>query len=76
LVGGGPGHLGERDRARLRRPARSFRGVLDHLATMSRDTLVYEAFPDHPIDALPTPTELQARAFELIGAPIPTTLTP
>jgi hypothetical protein len=51
---------------------RSFRGLLDHLATLTRNTT---AFAGNTIDVLATPTPTQRRAFELINAPIPLTLT-
>jgi len=51
---------------------RSFRGVLDHLATLTRDTI---RIAGQPVDKLTTPTPDQRRAFDLIGAPIPLTLT-
>jgi hypothetical protein len=53
-------------------PVRSFRGLLDHLGTLTRNTTV---FADRHVDVLATPTPTQRRAFELIGAPIPLTLT-
>jgi hypothetical protein len=53
-------------------PVRSFRGLLDHLATLTRNTTV---FVDRHLDILATPTPTQRRAFDLIGAPIPLTLT-
>jgi hypothetical protein len=53
-------------------PLRSFRGLLDHLATLTRDTI---RIAGQPIDKLTTPTPDQRRAFDLIGAPIPLTLT-
>jgi hypothetical protein len=53
-------------------PIRSFRGLLDHLATLTRNTTV---FAHRPLDILATPTPTQRRAFELIDAPIPITLT-
>jgi Transposase DDE domain len=53
-------------------PLRSFRGLLDHLATLTRNTT---AFADQHLDILATPTPTQRRAFELINAPIPITLT-
>jgi hypothetical protein len=53
-------------------PVRSFRGLLDHLASLTRNTTV---FADRHIDILATPTPTQRRAFELIDAPIPITLT-
>jgi Transposase DDE domain len=53
-------------------PVRGFRDLLDHLATLTRNTT---AFAGRHIDVLATPTPTQRRAFELIGAPIPLTLT-
>ena len=53
-------------------PVRSFRDMLDHLASMSRDTITLR--PGVTTDILPAPTRTQARAFELIGAPIPAKL--
>ncbi len=53
-------------------PLRSFRGLLDHLATLTRDTI---RIAGQPIDKLAAPTPDQQRAFDLIGAPNPLTLT-
>jgi hypothetical protein len=53
-------------------PLRSFRGLLDHLATLTRDTI---RIAGQPIDKLAAPTPDQQRAFDLVGAPIPLTLT-
>jgi hypothetical protein len=53
-------------------PVRSFRGLLDHLATLTRNATV---FANRHLDVLSTPTTTQRRAFELISAPIPLTLT-
>ena len=53
-------------------PVRSFRGLLDHLGTLTRNTTV---FADHHLDVLATPTPTQRRAFELINTTIPLTLT-
>jgi len=50
---------------------RSFRGLLDHLATLTRNTIT---FGDRTFDKISTPTEVQQRAFDLLGAPIPLTL--
>jgi hypothetical protein len=55
-----------------RRPVRSFTGILDHLATLTRNTT---RIAGTTIDILATPTTIQHRAFELLDAPIPTTLT-
>jgi hypothetical protein len=52
-------------------PLRSFRDLLDHLATLTRDTI---RIAGQPIDKLTSPTPDQRRAFDLIGAPIPLTL--
>jgi len=52
-------------------PIRDFRGLLDHLATLTRNTTV---FADRHLDILATPTPTQRRAFELIDAPIPITI--
>jgi hypothetical protein len=53
-------------------PVRSFRGLLDHLGTLTRNTTV---FADRHLEVLATPTATQRRAFDLIGVPIPITLT-
>jgi hypothetical protein len=53
-------------------PIRSFRDIIDHLATLTRNDLRYGQAVV-PVLAEPTPT--QQRAFDLIGAPIPLTLT-
>ena len=55
-----------------RQPIRGFRDLLDHLATLTRDTIRVSG---QPLDKLATPTPTQRRAFDLIGAPIPLTLT-
>jgi hypothetical protein len=56
-------------------PTHSFRTLLDHLATLTRNQLHLLQQP-HPVttELLATPTPLQRRAFDLIGAPIPLTL--
>ena len=52
-------------------PVRSFRDLIDHLATLTRSTIRVSG---HTIDLLATPTPTQRRAFELLDTPIPTTL--
>jgi Transposase DDE domain len=52
-------------------PARSFRDLLDHLATLTRDTITIGG---HQIDKITTATRAQREAFQLLGAPIPITL--
>ena len=55
------------------RPYRSFRGLLDHLATLPRNQV---RFPGAraTVPMLTEPTSTQREAFHLIGAPIPLTL--
>jgi len=54
-------------------PLRDFHGLLDHLATLTRNDLQYATDgPTVPTLAEPTPTQRQA--FDLIGATIPLTL--
>jgi hypothetical protein len=55
-----------------KQPIRSFRDLIDHLATLTRDTI---RVGGQPVDKLTNPTPDQRRAFDLIGAPIPLTLT-
>jgi hypothetical protein len=55
-----------------KQPIRSFRDLIDHLATLTRDTIVVGG---QTVAKLTTPTPTQRRAFDLIGAPIPLTLT-
>jgi hypothetical protein len=54
-------------------PYRSFRGLLDHLATLTRNQVRFAGAPaDVPM--LTEPTSAQRDAFELLGVPIPLTL--
>jgi hypothetical protein len=50
----------------------SFRGLLDHLATLTRSTVTIGRAS---FEKISDPTPAQRRAFDLIGAPIPLTLT-
>jgi hypothetical protein len=55
------------------RPYRSFRGLLEHLATLPRNQVRFAgARADVPM--LTEPTSTQREAFDLIGIPIPLTL--
>ncbi|BBU24426.1 transposase [Mycobacterium xenopi] len=54
-------------------PLRSFRGLLDHLATLTRDRIRYH-HTNIEIDKLTDPTPDQRRAFDLIDSPIPLTI--
>jgi hypothetical protein len=55
-----------------KQPIRSFRDIIDHLSTLTRNDLRYgQAI----IPALAEPTPGQRRAFDLLGVPIPLTIT-
>jgi len=54
-------------------PLRSFRGLLDHLATLTRNDVTFTDTTT-PIPMLAEPTPHQRRAFELIGTTIPLTI--
>jgi hypothetical protein len=53
-------------------PLRSFRGLLDHLATLTRNDIHYHG-TNATVPTLAEPTPDQRRAFDLIGTPIPLT---
>jgi hypothetical protein len=55
---------------RLRQPRQ--RAQSTHLATLTRDTITVGG---QPVGKLAAPTPTQRRAFDLIGASIPLTLT-
>jgi hypothetical protein len=55
-------------------PYRSLAGLLQHLATLTRNQVRFPG-TDTDLPMLAEPTNDQRRAFELIGAPIPLTLT-
>jgi hypothetical protein len=56
-------------------PTHSFRTLLEHLATLTRNQVHFAEQP-RPLTAelLAAPSTVQRRAFELVGAPIPLTL--
>lgn len=55
-------------------PTRSYQDLLAHLGTLTRNDLRYG--PDGPtVPTLAEPTDTQRRAFHLLDAPIPITLT-
>ena len=54
-------------------PAHSLTTLLDELATLTRNTIVFTN--GARINKLDTPTALQHHAFQLLGTPIPTTIT-
>ena len=53
-------------------PLRSFRGLIDHLATLTRNDIHYHG-TNATVPTLAEPTPDQRRAFDLIGTPIPLT---
>src|SRR6266568_5326776 len=55
-------------------PYRSFRGLLEHLATLTRNQVRYTG-TQVTIEMLTEPTSAQREAFSLLGAAIPLTLT-
>jgi len=55
------------------RPYRSFRGLIDHLATLTRNQVRF-AGATATVPMLAEPTSAQREAFDLIGVPIPLTL--
>jgi len=62
---------GQRDAAG--RPYRSFRSLLEHLATLTRNQVRF-AGTRATMPVLAEPTSIQREAFNLNGAPIPLTL--
>jgi hypothetical protein len=62
-----------RQRDETGRPYHSFRGLLTHLATMTRNDVSF-AGTTTTVPMLAEPTSAQRQAFDLIGAPIPLTL--
>ncbi len=55
-------------------PYRSFRGLLEHLATLTRNQVRFTG-TQVTIPMLTEPASVQRQAFQLIGTPIPLTLT-
>src|SRR5689334_2637948 len=55
------------------RPYRSFRGLLEHLATLARNQVRFTGTAV-TVPILTEPTSAQQEAFDLIGTPIPLTL--
>lgn len=53
-------------------PAYDYPGLVTHLGHLTRNTI---SFIGQHFDKITTPTSVQRRAFELIGTPIPLTLT-
>ena len=56
-------------------PVRSFRSLLEHLATLTRNDIRYTTTDQAPtVPTLTLPTDTQRRAFELLDQPIPLSL--
>jgi hypothetical protein len=66
-------HKASRHRDTNNNPVRSFRGLLDHLATLTRNH-VRIAGTEHTLTMLAEPTPTQQRVFELLNQPLPLTL--
>jgi len=57
-------------------PVRSFRNLIDHLATLTRNDIQHGQHADVPVvPTLTIPTPTQRRAFELLDTRVPLTLT-
>ena len=54
---------------------RGFRELLDHLATLTRNTMAVTAEAASSFELLSTPTTTQRRVFELLGSAVPRRLT-
>ncbi len=54
---------------------RGFRELLDHLATLSRNTMAVTTEAGSSFELLSTPTPTQRRVFELLGVAVPRRLT-
>jgi hypothetical protein len=55
------------------RPYRSFRGLIEHLATLTRNQVRF-AGASAAVPMLTEPTSAQREAFDLIGVPVPLTM--
>jgi hypothetical protein len=55
-------------------PVRAFRELLEHLGTLTRDTLRVAGVDGVTFDLVATPTPTQRRVFELLAASVPRTL--
>jgi len=53
-------------------PLYRYRDLLEHLATLDRQVI---KFAGQHIEKITTPTPIQARAFDLLGSPVPVRLT-
>ena len=53
---------------------RGFRELLEHLGTLTRNTMRVVGGEGVTFELLATPTPTQRRVFELLGVPVPRTL--
>ena len=53
-------------------PLYRYRDLLEHLETLDREVI---NFAGQQIENITTPTPVQARAFDLLGSPVPARLT-
>jgi len=51
-------------------PVHSFRTLLADLGTLARNTVITAVAPDYPIAVMTRPTDVQHRAFELLGVAV------
>ena len=58
---------------RLSPPYHSFRGLIEHLATLTRNQVRF-AGANATVPMLAEPTSAQREAFHMIGVPVPLTL--
>lgn len=54
---------------------RGFRELLEHLGTLTRNTMRTTTETTNEFELLATPTPTQHRVFELLGAPVPLKLS-
>ena len=54
---------------------RGFRELLEHLGTLTRNTMRTTTQTPSEFELLATPTPTQRRVFELLGAPVPLKIT-
>jgi hypothetical protein len=54
---------------------RGFRELIEHLGTLTRNTMRTTTETTSEFELLATPTPTQRRVFELLGAPVPLKLS-
>jgi hypothetical protein len=66
---------GAKEQSRSNGEVRSFRSLLDHLATLTRNTMRTTSGVSREFEMLAAPTATQRQVFELLGTAVPLTLT-